>query len=90
MSKKIKFLYCDGANDKWYFHIELSNEKLKSLEDKYGKLEEGSELLYDTDLGITQNDFHENRGEEHDGFDHNTIEVFSLDVDENEIVTWKL
>lgn len=80
MSKTIQFIYRDGANYKWFPNIKISDAKIKELEEKYGeKLKEGTEVFYDSDLGITQDDFHEQRGYGYDDeIDHNILEVTNI------------
>ncbi len=92
--KGIKFLYRDGANYKWNFTIEISEAKLKEIETKKGSpLFEESEVLYDEDLGISQEDFHEERGYKYDDeIDHNILEVVEIidELPEGELTTWTI
>ncbi len=97
MSKVITFEYRDGGNYKWYPTIKISDEKIKMLEEKYGTLEQGTEILYDSDLDISQEDFHIQRGYAYDDdIDHNILAIeeilsegknepisFYVDCDEN-------
>lgn len=79
MSKTIEFEYRDGANYKWFPNIKISDAKIKELEEKYGELKNGTEIFYDSDLGITQDDFHEQRGYGYDDeIDHNILEVTNI------------
>ncbi len=90
--KGIKFLYRDGGNYKWNFTIEISETKLKEIETKKGSpLFEESEVFYDSDLGITQEDFHKERGYPYDDeIDHNILEVVEIvdELPESESTTW--
>jgi hypothetical protein len=92
--KSIKFLYRDGANYKWNFTIGISEAKLKEIETKKGSpLFEESEVLYDEDLGISQEDFHEERGYKYDDeIDHNILEVMEIidELPEGEPTTWTI
>lgn len=75
----ITFEYRDAANYRWSFTVSITDEKLKQLDKKYKHLVEGTELNYDTDLGITQEEFHEKRGFPYDDeIDHNIIEVLEV------------
>lgn len=75
----ITFEYRDAANYRWSFNVSITDEKLKELDKKIGHLFEGTELNYDTDLGITQEEFHEKRGFSYDDeIDHNIIEVVEV------------
>ncbi len=75
----ITFEYRDAANYRWSFTVSITDEKLKQLDNKIGHLFEGTELNYDTDLGITQDEFHEKRGFPYDDeIDHNIIEVLEV------------
>lgn len=79
--KKIEFKYRDGGNYKWNCIVEISDDKFKSLKMKKNKkLEVGDEIFYDSDLGITQDEFHEKRGYPYDdAIDHNILEIISLE-----------
>lgn len=80
--KYIEFQYRDGGNYKWNFIVAFSNEKFEELEQKYKTISEGTEIFYDSDLGITQDDFHEKRGYKYDDeIDHNILEVMNI-IDE--------
>lgn len=99
MSKIIEFQYRDGANYKRNFSVKISEKKFKKLTKQYGVLKEGVEVFYDTDLGISRNEFMENLGYDFDPeFDHNILEIqqilsegdgeqtpisFYIDCDEN-------
>jgi hypothetical protein len=92
--KGIKFLYRDGANYKWNFTIGISEAKLKEIETKKGSpLFEESEVLYDEDLGISQENFHEEYGFAYDDeIDLNIIEVVEIidELPEGELTTWTI
>lgn len=79
MSKTIEFEYRDGGNHKWYPLIKISDATIKKLEAKYGKLKNGTEVFYDSDLGITQENFHNLRGYPYNAdIDHNILEINSI------------
>jgi hypothetical protein len=92
MSKTIAFQYRDGANYKWDFNAKISDEKFKELEKMYGEIKEGSEITYDVDLYINQDEFFNERGYDFDdSIDHNIIEVQKILTEEeaqNEPVTF--
>lgn len=91
--KYIEFQYRDGGNYKWNCIIAISDAKFKQLESDYGTIGVGTELLYDTNLGITQDEFHQERGYQHDNeIDHNILEVIDImdKLPENEFETWTI
>lgn len=91
--KYIEFQYQDGGNYKWNCTIAITDAKFKQLEKKYKTICEGTELDYDNDLGISRDEFHEERGYVYDAeIDHNLIEVVTIkeELPEGEITTWTI
>ena len=91
--KTIEFLYRDGANWKWYFHIEVSDEKFAELEKVHGDIDEGTEMCYDEDFGITKEEFFNERQEAtgyiyEEEFDHNILEVVGIKTHLDEPVSF--
>lgn len=84
MSKTIEFQYRDGANFKWNFRVKISDEKFRKISEEYnGELSINDEVLYDSDLGITQDEFHEEHGLPYDSeIDHNIIEIVKILTEE--------
>jgi hypothetical protein len=88
----VEFEYRDGANYKWNFHILISDKKWNELTKKYGEIKVGTDLEYDTDFGISRDEFHEERGYVYDDeIDHNLIEVVTIkdELPEGEFNTWE-
>ena len=89
MSKILIFQYRDGANYKWSCSAKVSDEKIVELEKVYGQLEvesnekNGTEIFYDYNLGISKDEFHEERGYKYDDeIDHNILTLQNILTEE--------
>lgn len=79
--KTLTLFYRDGANYKFDVEFDVTDEQLSIAAKNNGKpsIEVGDEVTYDDDLGISQEDFHEQIGYDYDNeWDHNFVTVTSI------------